>query len=39
MTAMFAIKYDVYKDESDASILLSTVLSLVTVGAIVAMTA
>jgi predicted permease len=38
MTAMFAIKYDVYKDESDATILLSTVLSLVTVGAIIAMT-
>ena len=39
MTAMFAVQYDVYVAESDATILLSTVLSLVTLGACIAFTA
>ena len=39
MTAMFAVEYRVYVDESDATILLSTVLSLVTLGACIALTA
>ena len=36
MTAMFAVQYDVYVAESDATILLSTVLSLVTLGTCIA---
>jgi predicted permease len=39
MTAMFAIKFHTGTDETDATILVSTVLSLVTVGVIIAMTA
>jgi predicted permease len=38
MTAMFAIKFNVGTDETDAIILLSTVLSLLTVGAVIALT-
>jgi predicted permease len=38
MTAMFAIKFKVGTDETDATILLSTVLSLVTVGIVIALT-
>jgi malonate transporter and related proteins len=39
MTAMFAVEYDVYVAESEATILLSTVLSLVTLGVCIALTA
>jgi predicted permease len=39
MTAMFAIKFNVSTEETDATILLSTVLSLLTVGVIIALTA
>lgn len=39
MTAMFAVQYKVYQDESDATILVSTVLSIATLGIIVALTA
>jgi predicted permease len=39
MTAMFAVQYDVYVAESDATILLSTVLSLLTLGTCIALTA
>jgi hypothetical protein len=39
MTAMFAVQYDVYVAESDATILLSTVLSLLTLGVCIALTA
>jgi malonate transporter len=39
MTAMFAVQYDVYVAESDATILLSTILSLVTLGVCIALTA
>jgi hypothetical protein len=38
MTAMFAVQYNVYKDESDATILLSTVLSVATLGIVIALT-
>ena len=38
MTAMFAVQYDVYKDESDATILLSTILSIATLGVVIALT-
>jgi hypothetical protein len=38
MTAMFAVEYNVYKEESDATILLSTVLSIVTLGIAIALT-
>ncbi len=38
MTAMFAVQYDVYKEESDATILLSTVLSIATLGVVIALT-
>jgi predicted permease len=38
MTAMFAVQYDVYVAESDATILLSTILSLVTLGVCIALT-
>jgi predicted permease len=38
MTAMFAVEYNVYKDESDATILLSTVLSIATLGIVIALT-
>ena len=39
MTAMFAVEYDVYVAKSDATILLSTILSLVTLGVCIALTA
>jgi hypothetical protein len=39
MTAMFAVQYDVYVAESDATILLSTLLSLATLGVCIALTA
>jgi malonate transporter len=39
MTAMFAVQYDVYVAESDATILLSTILSLFTLGLCIALTA
>ena len=39
MTAMFAVEYEVYVAESEATILLSTVLSLVTLGVCIALTA
>lgn len=39
MTAMFAVQYDVYVAESDATILLSTLLSLATLGLCIALTA
>jgi malonate transporter and related proteins len=38
MTAMFAVQYNVYAEESDATILLSTVLSIATLGATIALT-
>ena len=38
MTAMFAVEYDVYVAESDATILLSTVLSIITLGVFIALT-
>jgi predicted permease len=38
MTAMFAIKFKVGTEETDETILLSTVFSLVTVGVVIAMT-
>jgi predicted permease len=38
MTAMFAVQYKVYTDESDATILLSTVLSIATLGFLIALT-
>ena len=38
MTAMFAVQYNVYKEESDATILLSTVLSVATLGIVIALT-
>jgi malonate transporter and related proteins len=39
MTAMFAVEYEVYVAQSEATILLSTVLSLVTLGVCIALTA
>jgi malonate transporter and related proteins len=39
MTAMFAVEYDVYVAESDATILLTTILSIVTLGVCIALTA
>jgi hypothetical protein len=38
MTAMFAVEYKVYTDESDATILLSTVVSIATLGVVIALT-
>lgn len=38
ITSMFALRYNVYSNESDATVLLSTVLSIVTLGAAIAMT-
>ena len=38
MTAMFAVEYKVYMDESDATILISTLISVVTLGACIALT-
>jgi malonate transporter len=38
MTAMFAVQYDVYIAESDATILLSTILSVATLGICIALT-
>ena len=38
MTAMFAVQYNVYKEESDATILFSTVLSIATLGIVIALT-
>jgi malonate transporter and related proteins len=38
MTAMFAVQYDVYVAESDATILLSTIISIVTLGIVIAVT-
>jgi predicted permease len=38
MTAMFAVEYNVYKDESDATILLSIVLFIATLGIVIALT-
>lgn len=37
MTAMFAVEYDTYTAESDATILLSTILSLATLGIYIAL--
>lgn len=37
MTAMFAAQYEVYTEESDATILLSTVLSIATLGLVIAL--
>jgi predicted permease len=39
LNIMFALKYNVGLEETDATILLSTVLSLVTVGVAIAVTA
>lgn len=39
MTAMFAVQYGVYVAESDATILLSTIISIATLGAFIAITA
>jgi malonate transporter len=39
MTAMFAVQYGVYVAESDATILLTTILSVVTLGISIALTA
>jgi hypothetical protein len=38
ITSMFALRYEVYSSESNATVLLSTVLSIVTLGAAIAMT-
>jgi malonate transporter and related proteins len=38
MTAMFAVQYDVYVAESDATILLSTIISIATLGIFIAVT-
>jgi malonate transporter len=38
ITSMFALRYKVYLSESNATVLLSTVLSIVTLGAAIAMT-
>jgi predicted permease len=38
VTAMFAVQYKVYTDESDATILLSTVLSVATLAVVIALT-
>jgi len=38
MTAMFAVEYDVYVVESEATILVSTILSVVTIGVLIALT-
>jgi predicted permease len=38
ITSMFALRYKVYSNESNATVLLSTVLSIVTLGAAIAMT-
>jgi len=39
MTAMFDVHYDVYVAESDATILLSSMLSIATLGVCIALTA
>jgi predicted permease len=39
MTAMFAVEYDVYVAESEATILVSTILSVVTLGLLIALKA
>jgi predicted permease len=39
MTAIFAVQYKVYVAESDATILLSSVLSIATLGVCIALTA
>ncbi|WP_158742714.1 AEC family transporter [Acidisphaera sp. L21] len=39
MTAMFAVEYDVYVAESDATILLSTIISIATLGILIGVTA
>jgi len=39
MTAVFAVEYDVYVAESEATILLSTILSVVTLGVLIALKA
>jgi hypothetical protein len=39
MTAMFAVQYDVFIEESDATILLSTLLSIASLGVMIAITA
>jgi predicted permease len=38
MTAMFAVQYKVYTNDSNATIVVSTVFSIVTLGAIIALT-
>jgi len=38
MTAMFAVQYDVYVTDSDATILLSTIISIATLGIFIAVT-
>jgi predicted permease len=38
ITSMFALRYEAYSSEANASVLLSTVLSIVTLGAAIAMT-
>ena len=38
MTAMFAVQYNVYQEESDATILISTILSIATLGVAIALT-
>jgi predicted permease len=38
ITAMFAVDYNVYTEESDATIVLSTILSIVTLGIVIALT-
>jgi hypothetical protein len=37
MTAMFAVQYKVYTDESDAAIVLSPVLRIAALGAVIAL--
>jgi malonate transporter len=39
MTAMFAVQYGIYIAESDATILFSTIISIATLGALIAVTA
>lgn len=38
MTAMFAVQYNVYVAESDATVLLSTIISVATLGICIAVT-
>ena len=39
MTAMFAVQYQVYTEDSDATIVVSTVLSIISLAVLIALTA